>query len=145
MFHMILCPIDFSEHSEHALACAMDLSALTGGRLTLVTVVDELLNAAAHAAGNGDTVRAQTQQELHDLLARVSAGGRSAARLEIAVVIGQPAREILKRADADGSDLIVMGTQGLGGARRLVFGSTTARVVRESRIPVLVVPSSKPD
>jgi nucleotide-binding universal stress UspA family protein len=144
MFHSILCPIDFSGDSERALAYAMDLAKLTGARLTLLTVVDELLNAATQAAGNPDTLTAQTQQELGELLARMSAGGRAAGRLDIAVVVGQPAREILKRADENGSDLIVMGTQGTGGARRLVFGSTTARVLRESRVPVLAVPVPRP-
>jgi nucleotide-binding universal stress UspA family protein len=39
-----------------------------------------------------------------------------------------------------GADLVVMGTQGLEGSRRFVFGSTTEKVLRESPVPVLAVP-----
>jgi nucleotide-binding universal stress UspA family protein len=76
------------------------------------------------------------------LLERVSGKARRAAeRPAVAVVVGDPAEQILGQAEECGSDVIVMGTQGLEGAKRFVFGSTTEKVLRESRIPVLAVPS----
>ena len=63
----------------------------------------------------------------------------------IDIVTGQPAAEILAAASRAGADLVVMGTQGLGGARKLVFGSTTDAVVREAAIPVLAVPEYEPE
>jgi len=65
---------------------------------------------------------------------------RDTRRLAIAVAVGDPAEEILKQSVECESDLIVIGTQGLEGAERLVFGSTTERVLRESKLPVLAVP-----
>ena len=47
----------------------------------------------------------------------------------------------LAQIPACNADLVVMGTQGSGGAKRLVFGSTTERVLRESPVPVLAVPA----
>ena len=141
MFTSILCPVDFSEHSERALGVALDLAALTGAHLTIVHVVDALLDAASRASGNRDTLEAQTQQELKDLLQRMeSVTGKEPRRMAIAVAIGDPAEQVLKQADECESDLIVIGTQGLEGARRLVFGSTTEGVLRASRVPVLAVP-----
>ena len=141
MFRSILCPVDFSPHSEQALRIAIDLAAATRGHLTIVTVVDSLLEAATEAAGSRETLYAQTQQEIQDLLGRVTAGrGRPSERLGIAVVVGDPPEEILKQVEECEADLIVMGTQGLEGPKRLVFGSTTERVLRESRVPVLAVP-----
>jgi nucleotide-binding universal stress UspA family protein len=142
VFKAILCPVDFSEHSERALGVATDLAALTSGHLTIVTVVDELLDAASQASGTHDTLTAQTQQEIKDLLARFAAHhDRPRECFAIAVVVGEPAEEILKQADECAADLIVMGTQGVGAVERFVFGSTAERVLRESRIPVLAVPA----
>ena len=145
MFTSILCPVDFSAHSERALAYALDLAALTHGHLTIVTVVDAFLDAAANASGARDALTSQTQQEIKGLLDRVAASRKQPyERIGITVEVGEPAREILKQVAECRADLIVMGTQGLEGARLLVFGSTTEKVLRESRVPVLAVPAEIP-
>ena len=139
MFTSILCPVDFSEHSALALRYALKLADLTGGHLTIVTVVDAFLDAASEASGNRATFTEQTQQEIQKLLARIAPDRREP--VGIAVQVGDPAEEILKQSDECAADLIVMGTQGLEGAKRLVFGSTTEAVLREARVPVLAVPA----
>ncbi len=142
MFTSILCPVDFSPHSERALSHALDLAALTGAHLTIVTVVDPFLAQASNAAGKGDALTAQTQEEIQNLLGRIStARGRLPEAPGIAVLYGTAAEEILNQVTECSADLIVMGTQGLEGTKRLVFGSTTERVLRESRVPVLAVPA----
>ena len=141
MFTSILCPVDFSEHSERALEVALDLAALTGAHLTIVHVVDAFLDAASRASGNRETLEAQTQQELQDLLQRIaSAAGKEPRTIAIAVAVGDAAEQVLKQADECESDVIVIGTQGLEGAERFVFGSTTEGVLRAARVPVLAVP-----
>ena len=141
MFTSILCPVDFSEHSERALGVALELAALTDAHLTIVHVVDAFLDAAAGASGNRETLEAQTQQELQDLLGRIAgASGKEPRAIAIAVAVGDPADQVLKQAAECESDLIVIGTQGLEGAERFVFGSTTEGVLRASRVPVLAVP-----
>ena len=60
-------------------------------------------------------------------------------RLEIAA--GKPADEILRFARERDADLIVMGSHGATGFRKLFFGSTTERVLRETTVPVLVTPA----
>jgi len=142
VFTSILCPVDFSPHSEAALGHAIDLAALTHAHLTIVTVVDSLMSAATQASGSGGALAAQTQREINDLLARISTTkGGTHERPGVAVVVGDPAEQILKQAAECGADVIVMGTQGLEGAKRFVFGSTTEKVLREARIPVLAVPA----
>jgi nucleotide-binding universal stress UspA family protein len=67
--------------------------------------------------------------------------GRSRARsVGCAVALGIPAREIAKAVKRLHADLIVMGTHGLRGAKRLFFGSTTRDVLRRASVPVLAVP-----
>jgi nucleotide-binding universal stress UspA family protein len=144
VFTSILCPVDFSEHSELALAHAIDLAVLCKANLTILTVVDSLLDAASEASGRRAALDAQTQDELQKLLARLGAGRRQPPKPPgISVAVGDPAEEILKQVVECQADLIVMGTQGLEGARRLVFGSTTEHVLRETRVPVLAVPAAE--
>jgi nucleotide-binding universal stress UspA family protein len=141
VFTSILCPVDFSPHAERALIYALDLAQLTRAHLTIITAVDPFLEAASSASGHGETLMRQTQGEIHDLLTRISAGRHAPREAPgIAVLTGNAADEILKQIVECGADLVVMGTQGLEGSRRFVFGSTTEKVLRESPVPVLAVP-----
>ena len=83
----------------------------------------------------------QTQDEIQGLLARIGSGRTPPRETPgIAVLTGDAAAEILKQVPECAADLIVMGTQGLEGTRRFVFGSITEKVLRESPVPVLAVP-----
>ena len=144
VFTSVLCPVDFSEHSERALRCAIDLAALSRAQLTIVTAVDPFMDAATAAAGHAETLMQQTQNELQQLLARVEDAERRLAHTpSVAVVTGKPADAILDQIAACGADVVVMGTQGLSGTKRLFFGSTTEQVLRRSPVPVLAVPPAR--
>jgi nucleotide-binding universal stress UspA family protein len=66
------------------------------------------------------------------------------AMCEYDVAVGKPPVEILRVARERSCDLIVMSSHGLTGARKLFFGSTTERVLRETTVPVLVTPPVNP-
>ena len=140
----ILCPVDFSAHSERALRHAVALAVAGHGHLTVLAVNDPLLHSAAAAAGRGGTVDDQVEAALTSLLARLPAV-TPAIVPAIDVVTGEAVPEILDAAARAEADIIVMGTQGLGGARKFVFGSTTDGVIREATIPVLAVPDYTPE
>lgn len=139
MFTSILCAVDFSEVSARALRKAVSLASDSGAHLTLLHVTDPLLDAAARAAGTEGTIGQQTQGALRSLMDQVSPEG-VAVPMDTSVAVGEPAREILRKALDSGADLIVMGTQGRGAAGRFLMGSTTTRVLEATTIPVLVVP-----
>jgi nucleotide-binding universal stress UspA family protein len=140
----ILCAVDFSPQSERALRHAVALTAVSGGRLTVVTVNDPLLEAAASAAGRGGTVRDQVEAALVAILGRMpECTPRVIPAIE--VVTGEAAPEILRAAARANAALVVIGTQGLGGARKFVFGSTTEAVIRDTPIPVLAIPEYEPE
>jgi universal stress protein A len=137
----VLCPIDFSEASRGALCYAAAIAAHFGAALTILTIDDPLLAhvAAQSVAGeDGGTERA-LRRFASPTLKPVSDSVRTTYR----VAIGTPATEILAIASQDGPDLIVMGSHGLTGMRKLFFGSTTERVLRETTVPVLVTPDEK--
>ena len=141
----ILCPIDFSEGSRGALRYAAAVAAGLGARLTLLAVNDPLLIEAAElAAGPAhlveDTIR-EARKFARDTFA---ANPAAAGDLHLEVAAGKPAPEILRVAQTTGIDLIVMSSHGATGFRKLFFGSTTERVLRETTVPVLVTPGNDP-
>jgi nucleotide-binding universal stress UspA family protein len=142
VFRSILCPVDFSEGSARTLRQALSIADADGAHLTLLHVTDPLLDAAARATGTEETITDQTQAELRKLLTEVSPAGVKGP-LAVSVLIGDPAHEILSHARECSADLIVMGTQGRGAAERFLLGSTAAKVVRTTTIPVLVVPPER--
>ena len=94
--------------------------------------------------GYGESLRDQVEAALQETLGRMPAAD-SPLLPAIDIVTGVPAPEILASAERAGAELIVMGTRGLGGAGRLMFGSTTERVVRAAHVPVLAVPEHTPE
>lgn len=138
----VLCPIDFSDNSRGALRYAAAIASHLGARLTLLAVNDPLLLEATQlAAGPGHLVE-DTVREVETFWRQTFDGKLHAdgdVRLEVAA--GKPAEEILRMSKERGSDIIVMGSHGSTGFRKLFFGSTTERVLRETTVPVLVTPA----
>lgn len=140
----LLCPVDFSTHSERALRHALAIAAAFGAHVTVVTINDPMLVAGAEASGYGASLRDQVEAALLETLARMPSATPPLLPA-IDIVTGVPADEILRSAERADAGLIVMGTRGLGSAGRLMFGSTTERVIRAAHVPVLVVPDYTPE
>lgn len=138
----VLCPVDFSDASRASLRQATRVAEYFGARLTVLTVDDPLLaQVAAHA---GPALSGETEQELRRFCVETLTHPLAKiASLKFAVVVGQPAPEILREAHDGGADLIVMSSQGRSGARKMFFGSTTERVLRQTTVPVLVTPQTR--
>lgn len=145
LFKTILCPVDFSDASLRALEYALALAKEADARLILLHAIEDVLGDAA-----ADTLGHLTVSEyyLHverDAIARLRAAipddARVWSRPEERVVRGRAPHEILKVAAEEHVELVVMGVQGRGVVDRLVFGSTTHRVIREARCPVLTLHS----
>lgn len=137
----ILCPIDFSDASRGALRYARTIAEHRGGRLVILAVEDPLLTEAA-ALGTGAAWNSDdTRHELAQFASSALHGYRlEESAVEYAIRVGTPAREILQVAREADCALIVMSTRGLTGMRKMFFGSTTERVLRETAIPVLATP-----
>jgi nucleotide-binding universal stress UspA family protein len=145
MFRTILCPIDFSAHSRQALRYAALLASKSRGRLIVLYVEDPLLmNAAVAANYQAKELIASTRNELARVVRRtVAPYGIGAGLLTQEVVVGKPHAKIRSSVEKFGCDLVVMGSHGLTGPGRLLFGSTTHRVLRQVEVPVLAIPPVK--
>jgi nucleotide-binding universal stress UspA family protein len=131
----VLCPVDFSEQSRHALRWAAAFAVRFHSTLRVVNVVLPLLEEAARIRLGRDLAETDTHAALREFVAATLPD-----EVDVRTFVGDPATAILQTAQAEGDDLIVMGTQGLGGIRKLLLGSTTERVLRRTHVPVLAVP-----
>lgn len=135
----VLCPVDFSDASGIALANAAAIAGRFSARLLVMTVEDPLITEAVDLGTGTRWAPEDTQGELEQFTADAIGPdvlGRIDLQYEIAV--GKPAAEILRVIEERDCALTVISTQGLTGMRRLFFGSTTERVLRETTRPVLV-------
>jgi nucleotide-binding universal stress UspA family protein len=137
----ILCPVDFSDASKGALRFGKAIADHFGGRLVVMSVEDPLLTEAIDV---GTGVVWNPDATRHEL-AHFAAGALGDNPLKTADVayevrVGKPAKQILSVARELPCDLIVMSTHGLTGMRKMFFGSTTERVLRETTVPVLATP-----
>lgn len=134
----ILCAIDFSQGSQGALHYALALARAFRIRVILMSVDDPLLIDVADARmGHGWAAR-QTEQGLRELV--IAAGGDAALGVVYEARSGKAAPAILDAARQHGCGLVIMGTHGRTGVRKLVFGATAERVLRDTTVPVLLVP-----
>lgn len=131
----ILHPTDFSAESESAFRLACDLASDYGASLVIMHVVSApALPGDGVIMPNVTECQGELRRKLRDL--EVPDKGVEVVRhLEE----GNPATEILQMGLLCKADLIVMGTHGRSGLKRLMMGSVTEQVLRRSRCPVLTV------
>lgn len=141
----ILCPVDFSKFSAGALRYAAAIARNFSTRLIVLTVEDPLLTEAVDLGTGIVWTPAAAKQEMEEFAAKTFGPDSPVlAILEYEVAVGKPAAEVLRVARERSCELIVISTHGLTGFRKLFFGSTTERVLRETTIPVLITPASDP-
>jgi nucleotide-binding universal stress UspA family protein len=143
-FARALCGIDFSENSRTALQYATSIARRANGKVSAIFVNDPLLAQAAAAAFDEQSMADTTAREFQKFIT-AAVGEDAAPIVEQVVVVGDPAEEITKAAKTLQTDLIVLGTRGLGGAGKMFFGSTTSRVLRTTGCPILAVPGAEKD
>jgi nucleotide-binding universal stress UspA family protein len=132
----ILAATDFSEASRVAVTLAACLARHCHASLHLVHAEDPLLGAAARRAGID--LGADTRAALQSFMASIHPASDYAPMHH--VVTGPAAESIVDVAAAEQVDLIVIGSRGMSGASRLLFGSTAERVIRHAGVSVLTVP-----
>ncbi|HEX6323226.1 MAG TPA: universal stress protein [Vicinamibacterales bacterium] len=136
----ILCPVDFSEASRGALRYGAVLAEHFGSDLVVMTATDPLLAEAAAMETSAAEVRTATLEALRHFFGETVERCLKATSIAFVAGVGKPHAEILRVARERNADLIVISSHGLSGFRKMFFGSTTERVLRETPVPVLVVP-----
>lgn len=139
---LILVPTDFSEPAAHALRYAGSLAQRLDARVRLmyadyfVPPVDFSASAAVEFALTSDEAADTAKKQLIKLAESVLPAG---VAFETRVVIDSPVPAIVEEIRSCGADLVVMGTHGRTGFRRLIVGSVTEAVMRVVNVPLLAI------
>lgn len=139
---VIVSPIDFSVHSDHALKTAADLASKFGSELCLVHVVPALpdlpsLRSFFKEADYEQALHSDAEKQLAQMVEKIAGRGIT-AKYSVGTA-NDTGMEILRLADHNHADLIVIATHGMTGWHQLAFGSVAEKVVRLATIPVLLL------
>jgi nucleotide-binding universal stress UspA family protein len=139
----ILVPTDFSESAGHALRYASGLARALGARITVLYADPFVppIDYTATVGGWDESSFAELKTRAEEQLQRDAETNIDPSVLYDAVVrVAVPLEGILAQARESGAGLIVMGTHGRTGFRRLIIGSVTEAVMRHAQVPVIAVP-----
>ena len=137
----ILFPVDLSEVSPKIAPYVGEMAAKFDAEIHLLFVARILQHFTSIYVPHPSIknfeaeVVKEEKKKLQEFVQEQFEGGPCKAH----VILGDPAEEILHYAQAEGIDLIIMGTHGRKGIERIFFGSVAEQVVKKSQVPVLTV------
>ncbi len=138
----VLCPVDFSEMSRRALDYAAAFADWYAARLTVLNVFPVMPVMDVPPLVLDDKLRAELTGELR----RFTAGVPAKVPLELVVEQAELIHDAIQhRVSSSDVDLLVMGSHGRSGFKRILLGSVTERVIRQAPCPTLVVPTGAHD
>jgi len=141
MYKKMLAPLDGSELAECTLA---HTRAVAKGcrvpEVVLLRVVEPFPQVSELSEERRRDTEQKAQATAKDYLSKVADSlKKEGIAAQTAIVSGSPDHEVLDYADKNQVDLIIMSTHGRSGPSRWAWGSVTGRVLRHSKVPVLVV------
>lgn len=135
MTKKILCPVDGTEHALHAVEVAVEMAQKFGGELSLCVV------NVAHGGGRGPMIHHWTDDDARAILDKASAVAEAKGMKPSATAVvldREAASGIVRYADMNNVDQIVMGTGDRRGLSRLMLGSVAADVAGRAHCSVMV-------
>ncbi len=133
-FRSLLVPVDLSPSSDRVLGRLALLPLAADARITLLHAVPGILPSRDQRSAERDAKRALRSEARH-----LAKSLPRTVRIEPIVELGAPHRKITDYAQSMKAELIVMGRGGGRALRDIFLGSTAERVIRQTRLPVLVV------
>jgi nucleotide-binding universal stress UspA family protein len=137
---VIVMATDFSENADVALAWAEQVARQHEATLVLVHAVASEPFAAPESVSwrqrHAADIRARAKSRLH---CQAEAVRRRGLAVDCVLGLGSAADVVIETADGRGADIVVAGTRGRTGLKRLLLGSTAAHLIRNARCPVLIV------
>jgi nucleotide-binding universal stress UspA family protein len=150
----ILVPIDFSDYSVNACRYAIGLAEKLNAEIKLMHVY---YNPVVNSMPLTDTyyyqvnmdeiireieIRAKVSMEkfYSDLKEKIEKDGITGVKIDYALVRGIASEEIIAESESYNPEVIIIGTRGQGERENDLIGSVTAKIIDETKVPVLVIP-----
>jgi nucleotide-binding universal stress UspA family protein len=138
----ILVAVDGSENAARAAEVAAAIASNANAELTILHVIDMPVVPTGETYIPFDKIEDKAREEAGKFIPKLESVAKEIGvktRIEIVDSFGSVVRAITDYADREKIDLLVVGTRGLGGFKRLVLGSVASGLVQYSHCSVLVV------
>jgi nucleotide-binding universal stress UspA family protein len=138
----ILVPTDFSNDALKAVTYAAEIAQKSGATIFLLHVIEPAINMAKMQSDSS------SEKVVKERSSEMSGSLKSLAKIYPGVKViphllgGAVITSIVDFAEKENVDLIIMGTKGASGIKKLLIGSNTAGAINRTKIPVLTVPAS---
>jgi nucleotide-binding universal stress UspA family protein len=138
-FRNILCPIDFSDDSRRAIERAAEFARSGATGIKLLHVIEPAISYRELSMG-ANWLEVRDHKATHELAGWASdLEKKVSVPVTTAIEVGRPGWRILAAVDADPSiDLVIMGSHGRTGIKRVLLGSVAEKVLRHATRPVLI-------
>jgi len=150
MLKKILIASDGSETSKNAAMKGIELAKRAGAEVLAVYVADVVLlnqigDLIIFPGAKGKIKEKMLEQGLKVAGTIEEIAKESGVACEVIVAEGDPGSELLRISQEQGADMIVMGSIGKTGLHKFMLGSVAEKVVRNSKVPVLMIPGRRED
>ena len=133
----ILVPIDNSSNSIRGLKKAIYLARVSGASITAFHVLELPMRSVIRIT---NSMLEDGIKKANRIISKsISLADKEETGVEFKTTSGKPGSEILKYAQKNKFDLIVIGARGLGAGKELFLGSVSRYVIHKSKIPVLLI------
>jgi nucleotide-binding universal stress UspA family protein len=146
LYKKILIATDGSENGAQAINAGMEIARLSEGKAYALHVID----TSGYPSGRRDPKWTRLIEEQFktfglEITATVEEAAKAAGvEVEFVTLEGHPAEKILDFAEKHAVDMIVVGSLGKTDVERFMLGSVSEKVVRNAKVPVLVVHGKRP-
>ncbi|AKB37448.1 Universal stress protein [Methanosarcina siciliae C2J] len=139
-FRKIMIATDGSVCSRIAANYAIELARLSGGTIYAVYVVSTDYFSSMAVDFDWERMNEALKKEGHSAVNYVKrAGEMERVNVDPILLEGHPAEELIRYAEDNEMDVVIMGTFGKTGLDRLLLGSVAEKVVRHCKVPVMVI------
>jgi nucleotide-binding universal stress UspA family protein len=136
MYERLLVPIDHSASTEHVLAAAKELAAMSKGEVWVMHLREREVMRGGAIPSESDQ---EAMEAVETAVKVLTDAGINAHGVVDDAIFGHAARYIVEAADKHDVGVIVMGSRGRGDIAGLVLGSTAHKVIHLTHRPVLIV------
>ena len=143
MMKNILVPYDFTGFADSAFEKAIEIGEKFGSKIILLTIINNGIDTSGMSLSRAEEAYDETEKQAEEKLDKIK---ESVSHMDISVkIIHNPSTidGILSFIDKNDIDLIVMGSHGRSGFKKLVLGSVASAIITKAPCPVLTVKSSK--
>ncbi len=130
MFNTIMVPSDGSKFALKAEDVAISIAGKFQGKLVVVHIIDEkLINPFEVLEEEGKNILEKAALK----------GEKQGVQVDQVLLVGNPAHDMAKIVEKTGADLVVIGTHGKTGLKKILLGSVAENTIKTVKIPVLLV------